>query len=498
MSKQPNILFVLTDQQRWDTVHAAGNPYIRTPVMDRICAEGVNFTKGYTPSPVCVSARASIITGQYPHNNGCFDNGFPQPTDRPSMMDLLANAGYQCQGVGKMHFTGDRKGLRGFHSRDVQEEMAGSVDADDYLQFVHGEGFEHVHDVMGARGEMYYIPQISQLPARLHPTAWVADQSIEFLKGRDTSKPFFLWSSFIHPHPPFAPPTPWNKLYRGALMPLPKRPDNMEDLWTHFNRNQNRYKYRDAGLDDRMLQVMRGYYWACVSFIDYSVGRIIEALEAQDELDNTLIAWSSDHGELLGDYNCFGKRSFLDVGARVPMLLRHPERFAGGIVDETPCGLMDLIPTFLGAANAGCGEAELDGVDLAGLIGAGQSRTIYGQIQRGQRGMYMAYDGNLKYIYSAGDQKEYLLDHRVDPEETRNCAYNLMYASEVKQMRENLIGFLNDEGYTEPLDGDNWKQYDLIEEPNSVDGNLIIQDAGWAVPHYDIAGYSDDVKNHNQ
>ena len=140
----------------------------------------------------------------------------------------------------------------------------------------------------------------------------------------------------------------------------------------------------------------------------------------------------------------------------------------------------------------------LGGVDLAGLHGAGQSRMIYGQIQRGQRGMYMAYDGNLKYIYSAGDQKEYLLDHRVDPEETRNCAYNLMYAAEVKQMRENIIGFFKDEGYTEPLDGDNWKQYDLIGEPKSVDGNLIIQDAGWAVPHYDIPGYSDDVKNHNQ
>ena len=203
MPNQPNILFVLTDQQRWDTIHAANNPHIRTPVMDRLCREGVNFARGYTPSPVCVSARAAIITGQYPHNNGCFDNGFPQPTDRPSLMDCLARAGYCCHGVGKMHFTGDRRGLRGFHTRDVQEELCGSVDADDYLQFVHAQGFGHVHDVMGARGEMYYIPQISQLPARLHPTAWVADRSIDFLQTRDVSKPFFLWSSFIHPHPPF-------------------------------------------------------------------------------------------------------------------------------------------------------------------------------------------------------------------------------------------------------------------------------------------------------
>ena len=490
MPKQPNILFVLTDQQRWDTIHAAGNPHIRTPVMDRLCREGVNFTKGYTPSPVCVSARASIITGQYPHNNGCFDNGFPQPTDRPSLMDCLARAGYYCHGVGKMHFTGNRRGLRGFHTRDVQEELCGAVDVDDYLKFVHAQGFDHVHDVMGARGEMYYIPQISQLPARLHPTAWVADRSIDFLQNRDASKPFFLWSSFIHPHPPFSPPTPWNKLYRGALMPLPKRPDNTEDLWTHFNRHQNRYKYRDAGLDDRMLQVMRGYYWACVSFIDYSVGRIIDALEKQGELDHTLIVWSSDHGELLGDYNCFGKRSFLDAAARVPMLARYPDRFPCGVVEETPCGSMDLMPTFLGAAGVSEVEADLDGLDMAGMVGSENKRVIYGQIQRGQRGVYMAYNGDLKYIYSAGDQKEYLLDHRVDAEETRNCAYNVLYASAVKAMRENLIGFFQDEGYTEPLDGGNWKAFDRIAEPKSADANLLIQDAGWATPHYRIPGYS--------
>lgn len=490
MPKQPNILFVLTDQQRWDTIHAAGNPHIRTPVMDRLCREGVNFARGYTPSPVCVSARASIITGQYPHNNGCFDNGFPQPTDRPSLMDCLARAGYLCHGVGKMHFTGDRRGLRGFHTRDVQEELCGAVDADDYLQFVHAQGFGHVHDVMGARGEMYYIPQISQLPARLHPTAWVADRSIDFLQNRDASKPFFLWSSFIHPHPPFSPPTPWNKLYRGARMPLPKRPDNAEDLWTHLNRHQNRYKYRDAGLDDRLLQVMRGYYWACVSFIDYSVGRILDALEQRGELDHTLIVWSSDHGELLGDYNCFGKRSFLDAAARVPMLARYPARFPSGVVEETPCGSMDLMPTFLAAAGVSPRDVDLDGVDMAELVGNRNERTIYGQIQRGQRGVYMAYDGALKYVYSAGDQKEYLLDHRVDAEETRNCAYNVLYASEVKTMRENLIGFFRDEGYADPLDGADWKTFDRIAEPKSADANLLIQDAGWAIPHYRIPGYS--------
>ena len=488
--RRPNILLVLTDQQRHDTIAAAGNTYIKTPTMDRLCREGTRFDRAYTPSPVCVSARSSLITGQYPNNSGCYDNGYPMPTDRPSMMDLLSTAGYTCHGAGKMHFTPERDALRGFRSRDTQEELCDTVGGDDYLRFVHDHGFEHVHDVMGSRGEMYYIPQISQLPARLHPTTWVADRSIDFLKSRDGSEPFFLWSSFIHPHPPFSPPTPWNKLYRGPNMPRPKRCDFHEDLWTYFNRHQNRYKYRDQGLDNNLLRVMRAYYWACVSFIDYHAGRIVAQLEAMGELDNTLIVWSSDHGEFLGDYDCFGKRSFLDPAGRVPMLARLPARFPSGAVEETPCSLVDLIPTFLGVAKADPGEAELDGVDLAGLIGSVEDRTVYGQIQRTDHGVYMACDRSLKYFYSAPDQKEYLIDLKADPEETRNCAENPLYQNEVAEMRSRLIGYFKEQGYEEPIDGDNWRVFPKKTVPNSPDAGLLIQDAGWSRPHYHIPGYS--------
>ncbi|MDA0712127.1 MAG: sulfatase-like hydrolase/transferase, partial [bacterium] len=235
-------------------------------------------------------------------------------------------------------------------------------------------------------------------------------------------------------------------------------------------------------------------YWACISLIDQQVGRILAVLEAQGELDNTLIVWSSDHGEFLGDYNCFGKRSFLDAAANVPMLARYPERFPAGVVEKTPVSLIDLVPTFLGAAGADPGSADLDGRDMASVVGKGEKRTLYGELQVGRRGNYMAFDGDLKYIYSAGDQKEYLLDHRVDPLETRNCAANVMYAQEVKQMRSGLITYFQKEGYLDPLDGDAWKTYDKITEPDSPDAGLLIQDAGWAVPHYPIPGYSDDVK----
>ena len=170
------------------------------------------------------------------------------------------------------------------------------------------------------RGEMYYIPG-SQVPARLHATQWVGDHSEAFIREHARTRedareggdrPFFLFSSYIHPHPPFAPPTPWNKLYRGPLMPLPKRPAQREALWTWANRHQNRYKYRDNGIDDNLLRVIKAHYYACISFVDYQVGRLLAALEETGMLDDTLILFASDHGELLGDYDCFGKRSMPD------------------------------------------------------------------------------------------------------------------------------------------------------------------------------------------
>jgi arylsulfatase A-like enzyme len=347
--RRPNILFVLTDQQRHDTIAAAGNTYIKTPTMDSLCREGTRFDRAYTPSPVCVSARGSLIS----------------------------------------------------------------------------------------------------------------------------------------------PPTPWNKLYRGPKMPRPKRCDFQEDLWTYFNRHQNRYKYRDQGLDDNLLRVMRAHYWACVSFIDYHVGRIVAQLEAMDELDNTLIVWSSDPGEFLGDYDCFGKRSFLDPAGRVPILVPLPARFPSGTVEETPRSLVDLIPTFLGVANVEIDETELDGVDLAELIGSEDNRTVYGQLQRADRGVYAACDRSLKYFYSAPDQKEYLIDLKADVEETRNCAENTLYQNEVAEMRSRLIGHFKAHGYLDPIEGDNWKVFPKKTVPDSPDAGLLIQDAEWSKPHHHIPGYSE-------
>lgn len=471
--RRPNILLLFTDQQRADTVAALGNPQIRTPALDRLCREGTAFTRCYTPSPVCVPARAALATGLPSHLNGCFDNNTSVRGDLPSVMEHVRAAGYQTHGVGKMHFTPDLDRLWGFDTRDYSEELVNS--RDDYRTMLRDVGFGHVEDPHGVRSEYYYIPQPSQLPAHLHHTSWVADRSIDFLQRRDNVRPFFLMASFIKPHPPFEAPTPWNKLYRTPEMVPPFRPDGFEVLLTYWNRVQNRYKYRDHGYDELLVRTIRAAYYACISFIDAQVGRILDALGT--DLDNTLVLFSSDHGELLGDYGSFGKRSMLDAAARVPMLARLPGRFAAGAVCDTPTSLLDVMPTCLA-----CAEVDRliypHAADLASVAnGAHTGRFVTSQYQHRGYGLYMAAWRSLKYVYSQPDAREWLFDRDADPCESRDVSCDSAYADRLNACRAALIERLHSDGFDEPLNGDAWRATKQRTMPTDPDAGLIYQDA---------------------
>ena len=286
MAKQPNIIFLMTDQQRFDTVGALGNPIIQTPGLNRIVREGTSFTSAYCPSPVCVALSLQFPARSVAARNWMHKQFANAAGGRVSVMEMLNAAGYQTHGIGKMHFSPQGRKMWGFETRDYSEEGPGP---DDFTEFLRENGYDHIVAPHGERSEYYYIPQPSQLPARLHHTQWVGDKTLEFLSGRDTGRPFLCWSSFIKPHPPFESPVPWSRLYRSVEMPLPFLPADYEHLHTYWNRHQNRYKYRDQGRDMNLLRTMRAAYYAAISFIDYQVGRILDYLESENELDNTLI-----------------------------------------------------------------------------------------------------------------------------------------------------------------------------------------------------------------
>ncbi|NRA37592.1 MAG: sulfatase-like hydrolase/transferase [Planctomycetes bacterium] len=498
MSEQPNVLFIFTDMQRADTIHALGNPHIKTPNLDRIVKEGSAFTNCYTPSPVCVAARCSLQYGLYPHRTGCAENTpMIEDTDN-SFVHHLGEAGYRTHAIGKCHFEPDGHAMRGFQSRESQEEIAAGPEEDDYLKYLIDQGHEHIIDPHGMRGEMYYTPQIAQMPAKDHPTQWIGDRSIDFMNEQKSSdQPWYLFSSIIHPHPPFAVPSPWHKLYREPDMPLPLVPEDLESLYTYVNYVQNRYKYHDHGIDNHQLRLIKVYYYACISFIDFQVGRMLDTLEANGQLENTLILFSSDHGEHLGDYHCFGKRSMHATSSRVPMLARLPGKIPANKIITQATSLVDIAPTCLSLAGVPDAASDMDGESLIDIANDKSERKfVFSQCGKGDQAQYLIANNYQNFFYSAADDKEFYFDHRIDSLETRNRAYTIGAGQEeASVLSQELLIFLKkhnlDYAYEESASGIlTWKKHPAPSgNRKDADAGLLRQDHPWADQH--IPGYSD-------
>lgn len=405
MSKRPNVLVLFTDQQRRDTIHALGNERIITPALDEIAKQAVVFDQCFTPAPVCVPARFAMYSGQYPNRCGCCNNNVSYAYEGEGFYHEFTEQGYQTCSVGKMHHQKDLYGPMGFQKRYMQEEMADPDD--DYTKFILNSPFKHVIDYNGMRSEMYYVPQISQLPAEYHPTQWVGDNSVKFLEECDTEKPFFLMSSFIHPHPPFCPPAPWNKMYR-TVSEDPYMPANRAEFESFMS---DRFTQEQIGFSRQDLSLLRNYYYSCISFVDYQIGRILQVLKDRGMYDNTIIVFSTDHGEMLGDFGTMGKRSMLDGAVHIPMMIRVPGKDAKRRDDV--CSLVDMAPTLLSCAGIPYDKAEFDGVDL---FSEERHDAVYSQYSTREKGTYMVATNRDKLVYS-GPRDQYFYFDTI-PEDT--------------------------------------------------------------------------------
>ncbi len=262
----------------------------------------------------------------------------------------------------------------------------------------------------------------------------------------------------------------------------------VETLQTYVNRFQNRYKYRDQGIDRNLVRSIKAYYYATISFVDMQIGRIVDALASTRQLDNTLIIFSSDHGEFLGDYNCFGKRSMQDSASRIPLIARMPGRFVQGETCAEPANLVDIAPTILSAAGADITSHELDGADLSDVAsGNSERQMVFSQFQQSGNAVYMTASRDLKYYYSAPDDREFLFDRISDPSETRNKAYSSWYRDTCDNTKRELIGHLVAGGETAGIEENDWKKFPTLRVPDDPDAGLLVQDHSWAntaIPEY--------------
>lgn len=355
--RRPNILFICTDQQRYDTLGAYGNEHARTPVLDGLAEEGVTFENCYVQNPVCAPSRASLMTGRYVASHGLHANGVALPEGNGLFMRALADSGYDCALVGKQHLSAcfdgrDEKrqddGYRIYrHSHDPRHPSPENA-YHQWLERTHPELYAEARDGDGSFDDM---------PTEAHYSHWVAEEAISYLtEDRERDRPFFAWINFYDPHHEFVAPQEYlNRFDRDALpAPLGSPADLADRPAVLTEASKESYAGHLPGFQDYdadgIREIVHNYY-AMVSLVDDEVGRILAALEDVGLAGDTLVVFTSDHGENLGDHGLLLKGPMFYEGAvRVPLLMRWPAALPAGERRPALVQWIDLTATLLEAA----------------------------------------------------------------------------------------------------------------------------------------------------
>lgn len=446
---QPHIILIVADQFRGDCLGAV-NPHIHTSNLDRLAAEGTLFTHAYSSVPSSTPARAGLLTGLAPWHHGMLGYGRVAEHYRYEMPRMLGEAGYYTFGIGKMHWF-PQKTLHGFNGTLVDE--SGRIEQDgfvsDYRDWfkLHAPGINP--DTLHISWNSHYAAPYP-LDERLHPTAWTAQTAIEMIDAYALGDPLFLKVSFARPHSPYDPPERFVSLYDGEQIPLPYRGAWSERFARPEVPETSDACYGDFG--DSVALRARKYYYASISFIDYEIGRIVEALKEKGIYDDCLIIFLSDHGDMLGDHNHWRKTYPYEGSARIPFIVRLPTGMrarCGGVNERRSqvVELRDVLPTMLEAA--GCGVPDdMDGRSVLGLIadpGAPWREYIdleHAQIYEPENCWMALTDGRRKYIRNARTGEEQLFDLENDPGECRDLAGEEQYAAELRTWRTRLTAHL--------------------------------------------------------
>jgi arylsulfatase len=462
---RPDILFIMTDQQRFDTIAALGNSHIYTPNLDRLVRRGIAFSNAYATCPVCVAARYTIRTGCEPPTTRVFTNAkadpvVGQPLEMkarcgPYLAQVMSHLGYRTFGIGKFHTYPWNEDL-GYETvwRSEETYHPPAREGDDYGSWLAREHpeFDFLEQPMGERSEMYYLPQRSPLPANSGAEWWAADRSVEEITNSDNSRPFFGFVSFVGPHPPLAPPIPFNRMYNPDRMPELVLGNIEED---HLDEEipYMRYAIWADAINPALAKIVKARYYGEITYLDHCLGRILDAIEARPNSENVLICFFSDHGDLLGDHHGWQKQNFFEAACRFPFLLSWPATLAGGTVRTELISLADLF----GIATQAGGACELrQGIDvlkmLRGECAPRQHLVGMVEIPGSQDFKVMVLTNEWKYIFMANGGREQLFNLRRDPNELSNCVGSSseirddLYALAVKACRV--------PGATDALDGD--------------------------------------------
>jgi arylsulfatase len=345
ISARPNVLWICTDQQRSDTIGALGNQYVRTPNLDRLVSEGVAFTHAYCQAPVCTPSRASFLTGMYPSTvHGCMNGNDHWADATPLVTKLLADAGYDCGLVGKLHLAG-AQGRIELRADDGYRLFNWSHSPRDNWERDHAYA-DWVRSQDESLAEFDQHPE--RIPPPLHQTTWCAGQAIRFIE-EELHQPWLISVNTFDPHPRssvFAPPQDILDRYDPNSMPGPLFRES--DLTAQATLDGIDFQTKPRRPEDYDAKVVQAAYYAMIELVDDNVGRILAALERTGQRENTIIIFMSDHGEMLGDHGLLLKGCrFYEGLVRVPLIFSWPGHFRQAIVSQTLVELIDIAPTVL-------------------------------------------------------------------------------------------------------------------------------------------------------
>ena len=363
-AERPNILVICTDQQRYDAVGCYGNPHIQTPTIDGLARDGVLFEQCYVQSPVCAPSRASYLTGQYVRNHGLWGNGVSLPEHHALFSRALADGGYDCGLIGKMHLAADFGGRTerryddGFRFYQWSHDPSHGSPDNRYHRWLERSFPDLYQRAWHAKQTGKPSPvTFDDMPTEAHYSRWVGDQAIDFLDSeRNPSKPFFLQINFYDPHHPFVAPPEYLERYDGTALPAPIGYPGELDGKPAIQREASARSYAGYARGyadyspDEIRQVIAAYY-AMVTLIDHETRRILDRLAGLGLADDTIVVFTSDHGEMLGDHGLLLKGPMMYEGAvRVPLIIRWPGRLPRGERRSELVQWIDLGATFLSLA----------------------------------------------------------------------------------------------------------------------------------------------------
>ncbi len=439
--KRPNILLITTDQQRGDCLGLNGHPVLSTPNLDYLGQSGNNFTRAYTEVPSCIGARRTMLSGMRPVHHGMLGYHGDVEWDLPhSLPGELTRAGYQTQLVGKLHMFPYRKRYGFEHMLWSDHRGEKKSDYSDWLADNGATAIEArvAHGVSGNG----WVARPFHLAEEFTHTNWCTREAVRFLDHRDPSQPFFLWLSYFSPHAPYTPPQLYYDRYMEQESPEPYLGD-----WEPRFDAPVRGLSPEASVgrvDDVTMHRLRAGYLGLINHIDDQIGFLLRIMRSWEQglAGNTVIIFTSDHGDMLGDHHYFRKTLPYEGSARVPFFVNTPSWMGlpqGRTFDQV-VGLQDLMPTILDAAGAPIPDS-VDGRSVLSLIR--QPETAWRDYLHGEHtgplGMQYLTDGKEKYIWYTQTGEEQLFDLVGDPNELHNQAADEAAQRRLQLWRQRLV-----------------------------------------------------------